>query len=87
MPNYDNHHPELLAAQPWHRKTEEIIARYSLESYRQANILPNGRARRHHVPYHVPEIARALVECLNRNDEHEAKRLFQVERLGAWTLI
>lgn len=87
MTQDDNHHPELVAAQPWHAKADTIIARHSLESYRQANILPNGRARRHYVPYHVPDIARALVECLNRNDEHEAKRLFQVERLGTWTLI
>jgi hypothetical protein len=71
----------------WHDKAKEIIARHSLESYRQANILPNGQKRKRHVPYSIPEIATSLVNALNTNDEHEAKRLFEVERLGAWSLI
>jgi len=71
----------------WHNKAHEIIARHSLQSYQQANILPNGKARKRHVPYSIPEIATAMVAALNSDNEHEAKRLFQVEAVGAWTLI
>jgi hypothetical protein len=71
----------------WHHKAQEIIDAHCRAAWRQANIKPNGTTRRRHVPYRVPDIAAALVECLNRDDEHEAKRLFEVARLGAWTLI
>ena len=71
----------------WHDKANRLIAQYCLASYRQANILSNGATRKRHVPYSVPEIAQALVAALGANDEHEAKRLFHVESLGAWSLI
>ena len=71
----------------WHDKAKRVIAEYSLQSYRQANILPNGRKRRSHVPYSIPDIARALIDALNKDDEHEAKRLFLVESTGSWSLI
>lgn len=71
----------------WHDKAKEMIGRYSLDSYRQANALPNGQKRRRHVPYNIPEIATALIGALDRNDEHEAKRLFQVAATGSWSLI
>jgi hypothetical protein len=76
-----------MADRTWHHKAKEIMAAYSLEAYRAANIMKNGKARKRHVPYSVPEICVALAACLDRDDEHEAKRLFEVERLGAWTLI
>ena len=71
----------------WHDKAKEIIGRYSLESYRQANVLPNGQKRKRHVPYSVPEIATALAAALSADDELEAKRLFEVERTGLWSLL
>lgn len=71
----------------WLDKANAIISRYCLDSYRQANILPNGQKRKRHVPYSVPLIAAALVEALGRNDEHEIKRLFAVEATGSWSLI
>lgn len=71
----------------WHDKAYEIIARHCAESYRIANTCANGTPRKRHVPYSVPPIAAALVDALNRNDEREAKRLFLVERTGAWSLI
>lgn len=71
----------------WRHKAEEIIASYCLESYQQSNYTKNGKKRFHHVPYSVPEIAQALIKALDKNDEHEAKRLFEVERLGLWSMI
>lgn len=71
----------------WRHKAHEIIASHCKASYMACNKKPDGTMRRRHVPYPVPGIAKALVEALNRDDEHEAKRLFQVERTGSWTLI
>lgn len=62
---------------PWERKAHAIIAELSAASWRQANILPNGKQRKRHVPYSIPETARALVDALGRNDEHKAKAIFQ----------
>lgn len=71
----------------WRHKAEDIIAAHCKASYIACNQKPDGKMRRRHVPYSVPEIAKALVAALGRDDEHEAKRLFQVERMGSWTLI
>ena len=71
----------------WRDKARDIIARVCRESYRQANIMPNGKKRRNHVPYSIPEIATALIAALDADDEYEAKRLFIVEATGALTLI
>jgi hypothetical protein len=71
----------------WRDKAHKVIGEYSLAAYRQANILPNGRKRRQHVPYHIPEIASSLIAALGADDEVEAKRLFHVEAIGAWTMI
>lgn len=59
----------------WQAKAQQIIAALCLAAYRQANYLPNGRKRAKHVPYVVPAEARALVDCLNRDDEIGAKSL------------
>jgi hypothetical protein len=58
----------------WRHKAEEIIAAMCMASYRQANYR-NGRKLAKHVPYSVPAAAQALVECLERDDEHAAKSL------------
>jgi hypothetical protein len=70
----------------WQDKAHVLITKYSIASYRQANILPNGKRRKHHVSYSIPLIARSLVTALDHNDEHEAKRLFLIEATGAWSL-
>lgn len=84
---------------PWEQKAHRIIGQYCRESYLAANpYAPGGRLRhrsagrkRKHVPYATPEIARALVQALGNHDhrarEEECKRLFEIERLGAWSLI
>lgn len=59
----------------WIVKANRIIAALCRESYLAANRLPNGKMRKRHVPYTIPESARALVDALNRDDEYEAKRL------------
>jgi hypothetical protein len=71
----------------WQNKAKDIIAKYARQAYLQANQLPNGKIRKKHLPYTVPEICEALIDALNKDDEHEAKRLFQVEAIGSWTLI
>lgn len=73
------------------RKAREIIARYALEAYREANTTKRGTRRKRHRPYTVPAIAEALTAALSiadeREREHEIKRLFEIERMGAWSLI
>jgi len=87
---------------PWEIKAHRIVAQYCRESYLRANT-PNKTIRRllradrtvklykRHVPYSVPAIADALVNALGlhneRAREYEIKRLLEVERLGAWSLI
>lgn len=66
----------------WEKKAHRVIAQYCRESWEQNGRWPG---------YYVPSIAHALVQALGiHNDderEREVKRLFEVERLGAWTLI
>jgi hypothetical protein len=71
----------------WHDKAHKIIAAECSREYRAANTRPDGKRYRSHKPYPVPEIAAALVDCLNRDDEYEAKRLFIVYSTGALSLI
>lgn len=86
----------------WEQKAHDIIARYCRESWLRANI-PQKEVRKllrgepavllvdKHRPYTVPAIAAALVKALAIHDdrarEHEVKRLFEIERSGAWSLI
>lgn len=55
----------------WRDKANQIIARECLAAYREAN---EGRKR--HIPYRVPPIAQALVDCLREGDEERAKAIF-----------
>ena len=71
----------------WHDAVKAVIAEECAAAHRKANMTRDGRKRRKHVPYHVPEIARAMVESLNRDDEYEAKRLLLIWRAGALSLI
>ena len=61
---------------PWRNKAHKIINNLCRESYLKSNLLPNGKLRKKHVPYAVPEAAEELIKCLNNNDEKRAKSLF-----------
>lgn len=71
----------------WHDAVKAVIAEECAAAYRMANTTRDGRKRRTHVPYNVPEIARAMIEALDREDEHEGKRLLLIWRTGALSLI
>ena len=60
----------------WRAKANEIIGTLCRESYLAANTTKSGKRRKRHVPYSVPVTAKALVECLNKNDEVRAKNIF-----------
>ncbi len=61
--------------EPWKQKVNRTIYRLCQAEYLRANLLPNGQMRKKHVPYTVPDEAKALIDCLNKNDEHQAKTL------------
>ena len=67
----------------WQQNTERAIAAQCRDAWRAAGNKPGKR----HKPYRVPELARAMVESLNRDDESEAKRLLLLYRTGAVSLI
>lgn len=73
--------------QTWHHALKRAIGEQCMQAYRQANIKSDGTARREHVPYCVPELAQAMVDALNCDDEHEAKRLLLIYRTGALSLV
>lgn len=66
----------------WQDKVKEAIA----EQCKVARVAARGN-RKTHVPYRVPDLARAMVEALNRDDEAEGKRLLLLHRTGAVSLI
>ena len=72
--------------EPWKEKAHAVIAALSKKSYEQANRLSNGRLRKRHVPYSIPEQAQQLVKCLGNEDEEGAKALFvydyEISKLG-----
>jgi hypothetical protein len=61
---------------PWRAKANKVIAALCKESYERCNRLPNGRLRKKQLPYSVPEVAKQFTNCLGKNDEIGAKRLF-----------
>ena len=66
----------------WRDKVKEAIA----AQCESARLQARGK-RKTHVPYVVPELARAMVESLNRDDESEGKRLLLIYRAGALSLV
>ena len=66
----------------WEEKAHDLVAKYCHRSWIQ---------NRRRSGYSIPAIAHALVKALGLHDpvarEYEVKRLFEVERLGAWSLI
>lgn len=65
----------------WQDKIKEAVAAQCEEARRQAR----GK-RKTHVPYHVPDLAKAMVRALDADDEHEGKRLLLLYRTGAVSL-
>ena len=68
---------EIEAA--WRNKANVLIGALCFESYRAANTTLGGKVRKRRVPYSVPELAKDLIECLNTNDEEQAKAIFLSE--------
>lgn len=66
----------------WQDKVKESIAAQCEES----RLAARGK-RKTHVPYRVPDLARAMIDALNRDDEYEAKRLLLIYRTGALSLV
>jgi hypothetical protein len=66
----------------WHDKVKESIA----AQCEQARLQARGNRKRH-VPYSVPELARAMVQALNEDNETEGKRLLLIYRTGALSLV
>lgn len=71
----------------WHDAVKEAVSVQCAEAYRKANLTNEGKLRRRHVPYRVPELAEEMVKALNNDDEHEGKRLLLIWRTGALSLI
>lgn len=61
---------------PWHDKAHAIIFAECQREFLRENRLPNGRMRQRHKPYCVPELAMELRECLNTENENDAKVIF-----------
>jgi hypothetical protein len=70
-----------------YNKAQKLIGDYCKASYEQVNYLKNGRLRKRHVPYSIPEIALALIAALNHDDDYELKRLFLIESTRSFSLI
>jgi hypothetical protein len=64
----------------WEDKAHRLIAKMAMQAYEQSNRLSNGRLRKKHVPYSLPEMAHQLVAILGDHDrasaELHAKQLF-----------
>lgn len=69
----------------WQDNVKAAIAAQCLSAYRAAN--PRIRHGQKAKPYCVPELARAMVESLNRDDEQDGKRLLLLYRTGALSLV
>lgn len=67
----------------WQENVKRAIAEQAKSAFKKANPKKGKR----YVPYTMPEIAVAMTECLNRDDEHEAKRLLLIYRLGCVSLL
>lgn len=65
-----------MADAPWREKAKRIIAALSKQSYERENRLPNGKLRKKHRPYSIPETAEKLLKTLDTNDEETAKAIF-----------
>ena len=62
----------------WQDKVKEAMGEQCLSAYRAAN--PKIRHGQKAKPYRVPELAEAMRQALNRDDEREGKRLLVIYR-------
>ena len=60
----------------WHNKAQRLIGEMCYTSYQQANTKKDGTQYKRHRAYSVPSMAQQLIECLNTDNEVEAKGLF-----------
>ena len=60
----------------WEKKAHRIISIVCKQSYKQTNTRKNGKKYKKHRPYHVPQLAKDLIKCLEDQDEERAKALF-----------
>lgn len=61
----------------WQDKAHRLIGEMARSAYEKANRLPDGRFRKKHISYSLPEDAHRLVRFLGADDETGAKALFQ----------
>lgn len=71
----------------WYRTAERLDNDICLDAFEKANRLPNGRLRKRHVPYSVPEYRQALRDAYQSMDELETKRIMMLIRSGCVSLI
>lgn len=69
----------------WQDKVKEAMGEQCRAAYRSAN--PKIRHGQKAKPYRVPELAEAMRQALNRDDETEGKRLLVIYRTNALSLI
>ena len=67
---------------PWQLAARKMVA----DACEAARIAARGK-RKQHVPYHVPEWAGPLLDAVERDDEHETKRIMLVVRAGAFIMV
>ena len=67
----------------WQDHVKRAIEAQAKVAFKKANT----GSRKAFVPYVMPEIAVAMTECLNRDDEYEAKRLLSLYRRGCVSLL
>lgn len=67
----------------WRDAVKRMIADEAKAAYLSAGNRPGKK----HIPYKLSELAEALVFCLDKDDEHEAKRLMMIGRSGCLSLI
>ena len=60
----------------WEDKAHRVIADLCATSYHQANTRKDGTRYKKHRSYSIPFLAERLIECLNTNNELEAKAIF-----------
>lgn len=72
---------------PWQLAARRMVAEACREEWRKANVRKNGRARRKHVPYRVPEWCESLLKAVETEHETEAKRIMLCVREGSFSLV
>lgn len=65
----------------WRHKAEQVIFTIAFREWEKVNRLPNGRIRKKHKKYTLPDECHALVEALGRNDEQTAKEVMELMRI------